>query len=140
MEKPAPAPKRIYQITLWLADTGNGVCAHCQCVFVCVCVFPFKCCRCDTFITGDINELKLKLWKGTRGKKWVLTMKKRGAMEKKEKRKVERGKVLQMLRQEWSDMSVCMCLLNGAWSKRNASLPSSSASLCLKITVSQDAV
>lgn len=83
----------------------------CLCVFVCVCVFPFKCCRCDTFITGDINELKLKLWKGTRGKKWVLTVEKHDTMEKKEKGKVERGKVLQMLRQEWSDVSVCMYLL-----------------------------
>lgn len=46
--KKAPAPKTIYQITLWLADTGNGVCTHCvwvdvfmrlharACVFMCV--------------------------------------------------------------------------------------------------------
>lgn len=59
----------------------------CLCVFVCVCVFPFPCCRCDTFITGDTNELKLKLWKGTRGKKWALTVKKRGTTEEKEKGK-----------------------------------------------------
>lgn len=37
MEK-APAPKIIYQITLWLADTGNGVCAHRHCVYVSLCV------------------------------------------------------------------------------------------------------
>lgn len=67
--KKAPAPKTIYQITLWLADTGNGVRARsvcvggcvyvCVCVCMCVyvCVFPLKCCQCDTFITGDINEL-----------------------------------------------------------------------------------
>lgn len=32
----------------------------------CGCVFPFKFCQCDTFITGDINEPRLKLWKDTR--------------------------------------------------------------------------
>lgn len=41
--KKAPAPKTIYQITLWLADTGNGVCTHCVWVDVfmrlCVCVY-----------------------------------------------------------------------------------------------------
>lgn len=44
--KKTPAPKTIYQITLWLADMGNGVCTYCVwvdvivcpriCVFVCV--------------------------------------------------------------------------------------------------------
>lgn len=43
--KKAPALKTIYQITLWLADMGNGVCvcalceSGCVCVSLCVCIY-----------------------------------------------------------------------------------------------------
>lgn len=60
--KKAVAQTVIYQITLWLADIGNGAHAHgvkygCVYASLHVCVHVLKCCWYDTFITGDIHEL-----------------------------------------------------------------------------------
>lgn len=89
--------KSIYQIPLWWDITGKGGWGGAHLVYVSapVSVSTLKCRQCDTLITGDINELKLKLRNGGGVKKWVLTEKKLESMVKgsKGKRLEEKNKL-----------------------------------------------
>lgn len=69
---------------------GRG--AHLVYVSAPVSVSTLKCRQCDTLITGDINELKLKLRNEGRVKKWVLTEKRFESMIKGSKGKCREDK------------------------------------------------
>lgn len=98
--------KSIYQILLWWDGTGKGGGAHLVYVSTPVNVSTLKCRQCDILITGDINELKLKLKNGEGIKKRVLTEKKLESMVTGSKGKCleEKNKV-----KLWHNTSVWAC-------------------------------